>query len=183
MTLVCEWLFQQRSDVTKPEVTVSPLIHIKKRKCSRNCIYTCSYVEDFDIIIIYQTITVSVCSSLHDKITWLRFENGSDTWYYSLLFWNILLHAILKIWEWYFDISILRVILWYLNLPLFQVKDLMATITEFARENYWATIMLISYDNDSLIFDMYIMIKVISRYYHSNYHPNIKKISQYQFSN
>ena len=42
---------------------VSPLIDIKKRKCSRNCIQ-----EDFDIIMIYQTITVSVCSSLlHDK--------------------------------------------------------------------------------------------------------------------
>ena len=33
----------------------------------------------------------------------------------------------------------------------------MATITESARENYWATIMIISYDNDSLIFDMHIM--------------------------
>ena len=45
---------------------VSPLsINIKKRKCSRNCIQ-----DDFDIIMIYQTITVSVCSSLlHDKIT------------------------------------------------------------------------------------------------------------------
>ena len=44
---------------------VSPLIDIKKRKCSQNCIQ-----EDFDIIMIYQTITVSVCSSLlHDKIT------------------------------------------------------------------------------------------------------------------
>ena len=31
-------------------------------------LYTCSYVEDFDIIMVYQTITVSVCSSLlHDK--------------------------------------------------------------------------------------------------------------------
>ena len=129
-------------------------------------LYTCSYVKDFDIIMIYQTITVSVCSSLlHDKITWLRVENESDTWYYSLLFWNILFHAILKIWEWYFDI--------YLNLPLFQVKDFMATITEFARENYWATIMIISHDNDSLMFDMHIMIKMICRYYHSNYHPNI----------
>ena len=27
-------------------------------------LYTCSYVGDFDIIMIYQTITVSVCSSL-----------------------------------------------------------------------------------------------------------------------
>ena len=35
--------------------------------------------------------------------------------------------------------------------------------------------MIISYDNDSLIFDMHIMIKMISRYYHSKYHPNIKK--------
>ena len=26
--------------------------------------------------------------------------------------------------------------------------------------------MIISYDNDSLIFDMYIMVKMISRYYH-----------------
>ena len=42
--------------------------------------------------------------------------------------------------------------------------------------------MIISYDNDSLIFDMRIMIKMISRYYHSNYHPNINKISNYQFS-
>ena len=35
-------------------------------------LYTCSYVEDIDIIMIYQTITVSVsvCSLLHDnKIT------------------------------------------------------------------------------------------------------------------
>ena len=55
---------------------VSPLsIHIKKRKCSRNCIQ-----DDFDIFMIYQTITVSVCSSLlHDKITELRFKNESDT--------------------------------------------------------------------------------------------------------
>ena len=37
--------------------------------------------------------------------------------------------------------------------------------------------MIISYDNDSSIFDMHIMIKMISRYYHSNYHPNIIKIS------
>ena len=46
--LVCVWLFQQRSwkraqnsktDVTKPNFTVSPLIDIKKRKCSRNCIH------------------------------------------------------------------------------------------------------------------------------------------------
>ena len=43
--------------------------------------------------------------------------------------------------------------------------------------------MIVSYDNDSLIFDMHIMIKMISRYYHSNYHPNINKISKYQFSN
>ena len=43
-------------------------------------LYTGSYVGDFDIIMIFQTITVSVCSSLlHDKITWLRFENESDT--------------------------------------------------------------------------------------------------------
>ena len=42
---------------------VSPLIDIKKRKCSRSCIQ-----EDFDIIMIYQTIIVSVCSSLlHDN--------------------------------------------------------------------------------------------------------------------
>ena len=27
--------------------------------------------------------------------------------------------------------------------------------------------MIISYDNDSLIFDMHIMMKMISRYYHS----------------
>ena len=33
-------------------------------------LYIRSYVEDFDIIMIYQTITVTVCSSLlHDKIT------------------------------------------------------------------------------------------------------------------
>ena len=114
-------------------------------------------MEDFDIIMIYQTITV--CSSLlHDKIPWLRFENESDSWYYSLLFWNILSHAILKIW--------LRVILWYLNLPLFRVKDLMAPITEFARENYCATIMIILYGDDTLIFDTHIMMKMISRYYH-----------------
>ena len=32
-----------------------------------------TYVENFDIIMIYQTITVSVCSSLlHDKITCVR---------------------------------------------------------------------------------------------------------------
>ena len=44
---------------------VSPLIDIKKRKCSQNCIQ-----GDFDIIMMYQTITVSVCSSLlHDEIT------------------------------------------------------------------------------------------------------------------
>ena len=69
-------------------------------------LYTFSYVEDFDIMI-YQTIAVTVCSSLlHDKITWLRFENESDTWYiYSLLFRNTLFHAILKIREWYFNIS------------------------------------------------------------------------------
>lgn len=30
------------------------------------------------------------------------------------------------------------------------------TITEFARENYWTTIIITSYDNDSLIFDMQI---------------------------
>ena len=49
---------------------VSLIIDIKKRKCSRNCIHACSYVEDFDIIMIYQTITVTVCSSLlHEKIT------------------------------------------------------------------------------------------------------------------
>ena len=77
----------------------------------------------------------------------------------------------------------LRVIRWYLNLPLFQVKELIATITEFARENYWATVMIMSYDNDSFIFDMHIIIKMISRYYHSNYHLNINKISKYQFSN
>ena len=71
-------------------------------------------------------------------------------------------------------------ILWYLNLPLFQIKDLMATITEFASENYWATIMIISNDNDSLIFDMHIMMKMIPRYYHSIItqisikYPNIK---------
>ena len=117
---------------------------------------------------IYQTITVSVCSSLwHDKITWLRFENESDTWYYSLLFWNILFHAILKIWYWYFDISIYH---------FFKLMIMIVTITEFARENYWATIMIISYDNDSL----HIMMKMISRYYHSV----ITKISiKYQNSN
>ena len=32
-------------------------------------------------------------------------------------------------------------------------------------------------------YDMHIMIKMISRYYLSNYHPNINKISKYQFSN
>ena len=37
--------------------------------------------------------------------------------------------------------------------------------------------MIISYD-DSLIFDMHIIIKMISRYYHSNYHPNINEISK-----
>ena len=119
-------------------------------------------MEDFDIVMIYQTMTISVCSSLlHDK-----FENESDTWHYSLLFWNILSHAILKIW--------LRVILWYLNLPLFRVKDLMAPITEFARENYCATIMIIFFDiwhahydeNDFSILSFH-------------YHPNINKISKY----
>ena len=34
-----------------------------------------TYVENFDIIMIYQTITVSVCSSLlHDKITCVRHD-------------------------------------------------------------------------------------------------------------
>ena len=33
--------------------------------------------------------------------------------------------------------------------------------------------MIILYDNVSSIFDMHIMIKMISRNYHSNYHPNI----------
>ena len=53
-------------------------------------------------------LTVSVCSSLiPDQITWLRFENESDTWYDSSLFWSILFHAILMtIWHWYFDMSI-----------------------------------------------------------------------------
>ena len=37
---------------------VSPIIDIKKRKCSRNCIF--SYVEDFDIIMIYQTLSLSL---------------------------------------------------------------------------------------------------------------------------
>ena len=108
-------------------------------------------MEDFDIVIIYQTITVWVCSSLlHDKIPWLSFENESDTWYYSLLFWNTLSNAILKIWEWNFDISIYH---------FFQVKDLVAPITEFARENYCATIMIILYGDDTLIFDTHIMMK------------------------
>ena len=40
--------------------------------------------------------------------------------------------------------------------------------------------MIISCDNDSLIFDMQIMMKMISR---SNNHPNINKISKYEFSN
>ena len=79
-------------------------------------------MEDLDIIMIYQTITV--CSSLlHDKIPWLRFENESDTWYYSLLFWNMLFHAILKIWEWYFDISIYH---------FFKLKIWWRQFTEFA---------------------------------------------------
>ena len=48
-------------------------------------------MEDFDIIMIYQTITVSVCSPLlHDKIAWLRFENESDKLYYSMLYSELL---------------------------------------------------------------------------------------------
>ena len=77
----------------------------------------------------------------------------------------------------------LRVILWYLGFLLFQVEDLMVGITEFARENNRATIMIISYDNDSLIFDMHIMMKwflhiimLLSPKYQWN-------ISKYQFSN
>ena len=137
-------------------------------------LYTCSYVEDFDIIMIYQTITVSVCSSLlHDK---------SLNWDLRMRVIHDIIVAILKYTSPCYSQD-LRVILWYLNLALFQVEDLMATITEFARGNYWATIMIISYDNDSSIFDMHIMIKRISRYYHSNYQPNINKISKYQFSN
>ena len=48
--------------------------------------------------------------------------------------------------------------------------------------------MIISYDNDSLIFDMHIMMKMISRYYHSiitqisiKYQNSIlKQITSYQ---
>ena len=83
-------------------------------------------MEDFDIVMIYQTMTISVCSSLlHDKIPWLRYENESDTWHYSLLFWNILFHAILKIWEWYFDISIYHFFelkIWWRQLQNLQEK-------------------------------------------------------------
>ena len=110
-------------------------------------------LEDFDIIMTYQTITVSVCSLLHVKIAWLKFNNEGDIWYYSLLFWNIYFSTLFSRFE--SDISI------------YLLKDLMATIAEFARENYWATIMIMLYDNDSLIFDMHIMMKMISRYYPS----------------
>ena len=48
-----------------------------------------------------------------------------NKWYYSLLFWNILFHAILKIWEWYFDISIyhfFKLKIWWRQLQNLQEK-------------------------------------------------------------
>ena len=72
---------------------------------------------------------------------------------YSEVFWSILFHAILKIWEWYFDISIYH---------FFELKIWWRQL-----QNYCATIMIILYGDDTLIFDTHIMMKMISRYYHS----------------
>jgi len=90
-------------------------------------------------------------------VTWLSHftEIWQGEWCYSLVFWTIPFHAILMIWKWQFDISIYH---------FFRLIIMIVTITEFPRENYWATITIISY---SMIFDMYIVIKMISRYYHS----------------
>ena len=111
--------------MTKLNFTVSPLIVIKKRKCSRNCIH----VVIWSILIlswyIKQLLSVTVLLCYIIKITGLRFENESDTWCYSLLIWNILFHAILKIWEWYFDISIYHFFkfkIWWRQLQNLQEK-------------------------------------------------------------
>ena len=111
--------------MTKLNFTVSPLTVIKKRKCSRNCIH----VVIWSILIlswyIKQLLSVTVLLCYIIKITGLRFENESDTWCYSLLIWNILFHAILKIWEWYFDISIYHFFkfkIWWRQLQNLQEK-------------------------------------------------------------
>ena len=159
--------------MTKPNFTVSPFVDIKKRKCSRNCIH----VVMWRILILSWYIKQSMSVSV---LLCYMINHSTEIWEWA---WYMILQLAILKYTFPCYSEDLRVILWYLNLALFQVEDLMATITEFARENYWATIVIISYDNDSLIFDMHIMIKMISRYYHSNYHPNFNKLSKYQFSN
>ena len=110
-------------------------------------LYTCSYVEDFDIIMIYQTITVSVCSLVHDKsLDWdLRMRVMHDIIacysevYFSMLFSRFesdtLISQFSTFSNWRFDNNNYRICK--------------------RKINYWATVMIISYDNDSLIFDMH----------------------------
>ena len=152
--------------MTKLNFTVSPLIVIKKRKCSRNCIH----VVIWSILIlswyIKQLLSVTVLLCYIIKITGLRFENESDTWCYSLLIWNILFHAILKIWEWYFDISIYHFFkfkIWWRQLQNLQEK----------------IIEQLSWLSHMIMIVWYLTCTLLSFYYYSN----INKISKYQFSN
>ena len=134
------------------------------RKCSRNCMH----VVMWGILIlswyIKQSLSVSVLLCYMVKS----------------LDWDLrVIHDIIACYsEIYFSMLFSR----------FESDTLITQFTtlsswRFDGVNYKVTIVIISWDNDSLIFDMHIMTKTISRYYHSNYHPDINKISKYQFSN
>ena len=170
-TAILKESLKLETELMWPNFTSSPVIDIKKRKCLRTWIHV---VMSKILILswyIKQSLSVSVlCYMIIKSLDWdLRMR---------------VIHDIIACYSEIYFSQDLRVIRLYLNLPLFQVKELIATITEFARENYGATIMIMSYDNDSLIFNMHIMLKIISWYYHSiitqisikyqniNYRPN-----------